>query len=375
MIRNCKVDITRNEFKSIFQKWVREVGIGKSNKIQYSNYCTIRDFFRHGECKVCNKNSNMYSITSSGMHSIVTSDECGCTFKIPSSRVSDMIEEYCEKEIETKKIKEESDRLSAVLAAATPDIDRSGLKSGLLSSKPTPWEASGVTIKYTGGKKNMNINGMIKGMEFGFVKGDKFKLSPLGLAFKNSDNGYSVYDAKKSEMTDVTGMTFEMDNAVMAMPTSIKKIVENDIIMHSNAYVVVKEVKANSLVVVSPFSSEIKEVIPVKNMFGFNFYTKLTPLFDMSGAKADEENPFGSMMPMMLMSQMGGQAGNQMNPMMMLAMMNMSKKKDGEDKGEDNGFMSKEMMMMMALSGSNGAGNGTGGNDMMSAMMMMSMFK
>ena len=221
----------------------------------------------------------------------------------------------------------------------------------------------------------MNMSGLVKGMEFGFVKGDKFKLSPLGLAFKNSDNGYSVYDAKKSEMTDVTGMTFEMENAVMAMPTSIKKVVENDIIMHSNAYVVVKEVKENSLVVVSPFSSEVKEIIPVKNMFGFNFYTKLIPLFDMSGAKADEDNPFGSMMPMMLMSQMGGQTGNQMNPMMMMAMMNMGKKKDGESEGEDSGFMSKEMMMMMALSGNNGAGNGAGGNDMMSTMMMMSMLK
>lgn len=352
------VDIKDKEFAKIFSIWEGKVRRNEAVRVNYSDYIVIRDFFHHGECAECKKNSNLYSIRTTDVFTYLNSCTCHCNFRFSSIELTRLIAEYIKKK--------KTEKLTKL------DMECYTIESRGAFSTPTAWDVNKVNNtlkanKLIGGEKSMNINGLIKGVEFGFVKGDKFKLSPLGLAFKNSDNGYSVYDVKRSEMTDVTGMTFNMDNAVMAMPTSIKKIVENDIIMHSNAYVVVKEVKENSLVVVSPFTSEIKEIIPIKNILGFNFYTKLTPLFDMSGAKADEDNPFGSMMPMLLMSQMGEQANGQMNPIMMMAMMNMGKK----DKGDEDSFMSKEMMMMMALSGSNGAG----ANDMLSTMMMMSMFK
>ena len=86
-------------------------------------------------------------------------------------------------------------------------------------------------------------------------------------------------------------------------------------------------------------SAERKVIMPVKNMFGFNYYTRVVSFMDMGGeaVQPSEDNPFGNPMmfallsneggldkldPMMMFALMGGMGGNMkdMNPMM-LAMM------------------------------------------------------
>jgi hypothetical protein len=66
-------------------------------------------------------------------------------------------------------------------------------------------------------------------------------------------------------------------------------------------------------------------------MFNFNFVTKVVSLVDFTGATASAENPFGNMLPLMLMSEgnndllplmfMSGNTGLDMsNPLMMYAL-------------------------------------------------------
>ena len=100
-----------------------------------------------------------------------------------------------------------------------------------------------------------------------------------------------------------------------------------------------KILKDGDLSVVDIMSAERKVIMPVKNMFGFNYYTRVVSLMDMGGEaiQPSEDNPFGNPMmfallsneggfdkldPMMMFALMGGMGGNMkdMNPMM-LAMM------------------------------------------------------
>ena len=286
----------------------------------------------------------MLSLMTNGKTSEITCSECGTSFEIPDY----MTKTLFENQIRQRQAPREEDDCDE-----EEEIEEVQLQK---TSIPKPNNK---------GEFNMlNTNAMFKGMEFGPVNSDAYKMSALGVAFK-SETGYVVYDIKKEEITDVTGMTFDMPGMIFAMPVSHKSVKVGDIIVHGKKSVIVKEIKDKTIVVAHPFDGEIKEIVPIKNMFGFNFYTKISPLMDMSSMSSpDEDNPFGNLMPMMMMSQMGngnGQANGGMNPMMMMAMMG----------GGDSG-MSKEMMMMMAMSGN---GNSGGSNDMMQMMMMSKLMK
>jgi hypothetical protein len=80
--------------------------------------------------------------------------------------------------------------------------------------------------------------------------------------------------------------------------------------------------------------------MPTKNMFGFDFYTKLVNVFGDFAGQASKDNPFGNMLPFMMMSDggkmedmlpmlmmMGGQF-DMSNPMMLMAMCGDSKMGD-----------------------------------------------
>lgn len=226
--------------------------------------------------------------------------------------------------------------------------------------------------------KGFNLGAMFGGLEFGAIKGDEFKLSAYGVAFQNKTgnwnsetdhNGvstmseevmYVAYDKNKGELVNVDCMNFEGNGLLMKMPIAMSQVAQGDIIIHQNNPVVVKAVREDgNLEVISPGSAEIKIIMPVKNMFGFNFYTKVMPLIDMNtlGAGANDDNPFGAMMPMMMMSSMMGE-DNDMDPMTMMFMMNSM----------NGGTMDMQSMLPLMMIG----GNNKDG-DMMQSIMMMNM--
>ena len=311
--------------EDLFDDWIVAVNAKREKRICYTEFKELKTIFMSRRCPTCN--GILYTVVVEshdfGKTSVILCDECGTSYVLPDFMTRKIFAGEQEEEEEVTDIED--------------------------------------NIKIKGECNMFNTNAMFKGMEFGPVNGDSYKMSALGVAFK-SETGYVVYNAKKEEITDVTGMTFDMDGMIFAMPVSHKKVKAGDIIVHGKKTVIVKEVKAKTIIVVHPFDGEIKEIVPIKNMFGFNFYTKISPLMDMTSiTKPDEDSPFGDMMPMMMMSQMGNTKGKDggMNPMMMMAMMG----------GDDSG-MSKEMLMMMAMSGNSGESN-----NMMQMMMMSKMMK
>ena len=188
-----------------------------------------------------------------------------------------------------------------------------------------------------GDVENMNNTG-IK-FDFGTCEKDNIRMSMYGIAVKNAAGEWVSYDAKKGEIINVDIFNFDGGKYLFKMPAAIKDIKKGDVIIHNKIpmYVVGFTEGSKNPVVIDPKAGEEKTILPTKNMFGFDFITKVVSLFDMSEiAKPTKDSPFGNMWPllladgdidpMMLMVMSGNM--KDMNPMMMYLLMNKGDSKD-----------------------------------------------
>lgn len=185
-------------------------------------------------------------------------------------------------------------------------------------------------------EKNMSKNmfgNMFKNMKFGLFNSQSVKYSFNGIAFKTSDGDYVTYNDDFT-FTNVADMIIDMP--IFAMPVSREQISVGDVIRHNDTWVIVNEVSSTEIKVAKPWTKEIVTVIPETSIFGFSFYTKIMNPFEGLGKEANADNPFGNILPFLMMQNDGGDS---MNPMMM-AMMFSGGKID----------MSNPMMMYMMMS-------------------------
>ena len=183
-----------------------------------------------------------------------------------------------------------------------------------------------------------NTNKIFKNFEFGKINTDAVKFSLNGLAFKMSDGSYATYDIEKKEATDVSAFVMDTD-FIFAMPVAFKDIKKGDIIKHLGKFMIVEGifVEDKTISVIDPLAAEEKVLIPIKNAFGFSYYTKIVNIFDGADFKPSEDMPFGNMLPFMFMNENGKDNS------MLLAMMMMNKDNVEMD------FMKNPFMMMALL--------------------------
>lgn len=197
-----------------------------------------------------------------------------------------------------------------------------------------------------GDKKTMNLG---LNLNFGNCKNDNIKLSPYGIAVKNTKMGTWVsYDPKGKKMIDVN--TFVLDGTYLyKIPVAIKDVKIGDVILHNKVPVYVESVENDKLLVIDPVEGVEVKVLPLTNMFGFNFVTKVVSLVDMSGVAPTADSPFGNMLPLMMMSEgnidpvmlmlmNGKNADFASNPMMLYFLTN--------DKGNKNDNLLPLLMLM-----------------------------
>ena len=149
---------------------------------------------------------------------------------------------------------------------------------------------------------------------------------------------------------DVEVFNFDNHKLIWKMPVAVSAIAVGDTVIHMKKPMFVTSI-TNGITVIDIFNGEVKTIVPAQNMFGFNFVTKVVSLFNFTGDNTPTaENPFGNIMPFMLMGNenmdmkdffmmMAVANGGNMNamfqnPFMVYAMMN------------DNGNM-KEMLPFM----------------------------
>lgn len=203
----------------------------------------------------------------------------------------------------------------------------------------------------------MEMRRMFGNLEFGPVKG--INMSHLGIALKNAAGNMVSYDRQNGEIIDVDLIDFNAENMVYAMPCAIKDIKKGDVIRHVNGNAVFVTDTEGGIHVIDVAAGEKKEILPTKSMFGFDFVTKIVSLIDFSAMNASADQPFGNMLPLMMLSD-NKSSMREMLPMMMLM-----------NGGNFGSFDMSNPLMMMALMGNGGSES----NDffpMVMAMQLMS---
>lgn len=212
------------------------------------------------------------------------------------------------------------------------------------------------TVKKELNKKENDTMNTDKIINFDFgPAGSAFRLSPYGIAAHMGDR-WIAYDASKSDVMDVEVFSFKVDNFIYKMPAPISALQPGDMIMHQKIPMFVRSVDnvAGTVEAINFRDCSVSHILPVKSPFGFNFVTKIVSLVDMSGMSPDADNPFGNMLPLLLLN--NETDSNSLVPLMFM----MNGKMD----------MSNPMMMYFLLKDSGG-----NDNNLLPLMLMMQMNK
>ena len=190
-------------------------------------------------------------------------------------------------------------------------------------------------------------------------------MSLYGMAIKNASGTYVAYDVNTGSIMDVDILNFEGANKFMyKMPVALNAVAAGDVIVHQRHPMFVSDVdfETNRMVAVDIYDGEEKVIVRTPSPFGFSFVTKVVSLINFANG-ADAANPFGDMLPFLLMSDsksndnsmllamamMGGHTNMMQNPLMLYALMG----KDGKN---------NDMLPFLLMGGFGAQPNGCGGN-------------
>jgi len=194
--------------------------------------------------------------------------------------------------------------------------------------------------------------------DFGPIKdNDNIRMSPYGLAVKNSTGTYQAYDKVNGEMMDVDVMNFSGNNFFYKIPVAVDAVGAGDlIIFNRRPCFVFGFSEQGDVIVIDIALGEKKTILPNKSPFGFSFLTKIVSLFDNMMMAPSTENPLGNMwmfammdddnkdsdlMTMMMMSSMMSGASAEFNPMMLYFL--------SKDKNSDKNDLLPLMFMMNSM--------------------------
>lgn len=206
--------------------------------------------------------------------------------------------------------------------------------------------------------KDKKENTKMKGFNFDFgpCTGDAVRMSPYGIAVKNSAGVWVSYNPADGNIIDVDVFNFDGAKYMFKMPAAIKDIAVGDIIIHNRVPMFVTDISAEmKITAVDVRAGEEKCVIPTTNMFGFNFVTKIVSMFNALGKAPTADAPFGNMLPFLMM----GDSGEDFDPMLMFMMM--------QGNGGSDMFSNPMMMYFMMKNDDH--------KDMLPLMIMMNMNK
>ena len=168
-------------------------------------------------------------------------------------------------------------------------------------------------------KNNMNTNNLIN-FDFGPVSDKQFRMSPYGIAVATNANGWVSYNSKTGEVFNVDIINFDISKLIYKMPVAINAISVGDILIHSNQPVFVRAINSDGTISVLNYaSSTVVDILPVRSIFGFNFFTKIVSLIDFSQNTANPDNPFGNILPFLMLDD---SKESNFDPLVFMFMMN-----------------------------------------------------
>lgn len=166
---------------------------------------------------------------------------------------------------------------------------------------------------------NTNMNNMFN-FDFGPINQHTLRMSMYGYAIPNREGKYVSYDVEHDRLMDVQVLNFNCDNMFYKVPKPLNKISDGDIVFHNGTPMFVEDVNDNRLTVIDPQDGTEKTILALQSPFGFDYVTTLVSLMDgfCNDCEPDEDNPFGNILPFLLMNN----CGNMDNALPFLMMMN-----------------------------------------------------
>ena len=198
------------------------------------------------------------------------------------------------------------------------------------------------------GKEKDNMD-LIKNFDFGSCAKDNVKVSMYGIAVKNANGTWVSYNPKTGDVMDVDILNFD-GKYLYKMPVALKDIRSGDVVIHNRKPMFVSKVEGGKILAIDPAAGEEKVIMLTKNMFGFDFATKVVNLFEGFTGGASADTPFGNMLPLMLMSNSESKTDDMLPLMFMMNGGNMD--------------MSNPMMMYFLMK------DNKGDNDMLPFLLM-----
>ena len=192
--------------------------------------------------------------------------------------------------------------------------------------------------------------------DFGPCTNDQVRMSMYGLAIKNASGEWVSYN--DGQVVNVDVLNFDGAKYMFKMPVAVKDIAVGDIVIHNRVPMFVESVE-NGIHVVDIRAGEKKEILPTTNMFGFNFVTKIVSLFNAFQSSPTPDQPFGNMLPFLMLN---GEDGKSMDSDTMLMFMMMQ-----NQNGSTNIFANPMMLYFLMKD--------KGGNDILPLMLMMNQSK
>ena len=192
--------------------------------------------------------------------------------------------------------------------------------------------------------------------DFGPCTNDQVRMSMYGLAIKNASGEWVSYN--DGQVVNVDVLNFDGAKYMFKMPVAVKDIAVGDIVIHNRVPMFVESVE-NGIHVVDIRAGEKKEILPTTNMFGFNFVTKIVSLFNAFQSSPTPDQPFGNMLPFLMLN---GEDGKSMDSDTMLMFMMM------QNQNSSTNVFANPMMLYFLM-------KDKGGNDILPLMLMMNQSK
>ena len=192
--------------------------------------------------------------------------------------------------------------------------------------------------------------------DFGPCTNDQVRMSMYGLAIKNASGEWVSYN--DGQVVNVDVLNFDGAKYMFKMPVAVKDIAVGDIVIHNRVPMFVESVE-NGIHVVDIRAGEKKEILPTTNMFGFNFVTKIVSLFNAFQSSPTPDQPFGNMLPFLMLNGEDGKTMDSDTMLMFMMMQNQS--------GSTNIFANPMMLYFLMKD--------KGGNDILPLMLMMNQSK
>lgn len=201
---------------------------------------------------------------------------------------------------------------------------------------------------------NMNMK-TIFGGNVGKVEDRRFAMSFKGIAIMDNTDKYQAYDKEAGTLTDVTDLLIsDSTEFLFAMPKA--KAEAGDLVMKDNTPYYVTDILVNGgLAVVNPLAGKSEVLVPKKNIFGFNFVIVIQSLLNFD---ATDDQPFGNMLPLLLMKDGGLGGGDSLSTLLMMQAF-----------GGGTGDMNSMLPLLLMKDGGLG-----GKDDMLSTLLMAQAF-